>query len=156
MPQSKEQIKHAAVSSEQWRPQRTQVGGLWFDPLKIRPLGDHILIQLDVEHPYIELDGAAVGLALEKPQCAAKEIGTRWGTVIAVGPGKWVEQRTYTESWILNKLVFKRTRLQPGDTVVIGHYSDWEAWFSDYEERGANVVLCQEADVRLYSRPSQA
>lgn len=148
MPLSKEQIKHAPVSSEQWRPQRTQVGGLWFDPLKIRPLGDHILVVLD------EL--LAPSGVIEAPQTHERDIATRMGTVVAAGPGKWVEKRTYTESWILNNLVFKRTQLQPGDTVVIGHYSDWEAWFSDYEGRGANVVLCQEADVRLYARPHSA
>jgi hypothetical protein len=32
---------------------------------------------------------------------------------------------------------------------MIGHYSDWESWFADYEGRARNVVLCQEADVRL-------
>lgn len=148
MPLSKEQIKHAPVSSEHWRPQRTQVGGLWFDPLKIRPLGDHILVVLD-ELP-------APSSVIEAPQTYQRDIATRMGTVVAAGPGKWVEKRTYQESWIVNQLVFKRTQLEPGDTVVIGHYSDWEAWFSDYEGRGANVVLCQEADVRLYARPSQA
>jgi chaperonin GroES len=51
-----------------------------------------------------------------------------------------------------NPLIFKPTTLQPGDRVIIGHYSDWESWFSDYEGRGRNVVLCQEADVRLFQR----
>lgn len=147
MPQTREAIKHAPVSQEVWRDNRTQVGGLWFDPLKIKPLGDHILIQLDAEHPYIEIEGT--GLALEKPQTAVKEIGTRIGTVIAIGPGKWKEKRKNTESWMLNREVFKPTSLKPGDRVAIGHYSDWESWFADFEGRGRNVVLCQEADVRV-------
>jgi co-chaperonin GroES (HSP10) len=147
MPQTREAIKHAPVSKEVWRNNRTQVGGLWFDPLKITPLGDHILIQLDAEHPYIEIEGT--GLALEKPQTAEKEIGTRIGTVVSVGPGKWHEKRKSDLSWVLNPLLFKPTTLKPGDRVAIGHYSDWESWFCDYEGRGRNVVLCQEADVRI-------
>jgi co-chaperonin GroES (HSP10) len=149
MAKTREEIKHDAVSPEVWRPQRTQVGGLWFDPLKTKPLGDHIVVELDAESPYIELDGLAVGMALEKPQTAAKDIGTRVGTVISVGPGTWTEERKNTESWMLNRLVFKPTTLKPGDRVAIGHYSDWESWFADYEGRGRNVVLCQEADVRV-------
>lgn len=147
MPQSREEIKHAPVSQEAWRDNRTQVGGLWFDPLKIKPLGDHILVQLDAEHPYVEIEGT--GLALEKPQTAVKEIGTRIGAVIAVGPGKWKEKRNSDLSWVLNPLVFKPTTLKPGDRVAIGHYSDWESWFADFEGRGRNVVLCQEADARV-------
>ena len=154
MSKTREQIKHDPVSAEVWRPQRTQVGGLWFDPLKIKPLGDHIVVLLDGESPYIELDGAAVGLALEKPEIACNvEIGTRFGTVVSVGPGKWGEKRKHTESYMLNGEVFKPTTLKPGDRVAIGHYSDWESWFSDFEGRGRNVVLCQEADVRLFDRP---
>ena len=42
MPQNREQIKHAPVSKEAWRNNRTSV--MWFDPRKIRPLGDHILV----------------------------------------------------------------------------------------------------------------
>lgn len=142
MPQTREQIKHAPVSKEVWRPQRTQVGGLWFDPRKIRPLTDHILLVLDIETPPSSL--------LVAPDIARnQEIGTRIGTVIAVGPGKWHEKRVNTESWVDNREWFKRTELKPGDRVAIGHYSDWESWFCDYEGRGQNVVLCQEGDVRV-------
>lgn len=146
MPKTREQIKHDAVSAEVWRDNKTQVGGLWFDPLKIQPLGDHILIQLDAETPPSKVIAA--------PQTAAKEIGTRIGTVIAVGPGKYRQKLTSIErgkpiGWILNPLIFKPTTLKPGDRVAIGHYSDWESWSSDYEGRGRNVVLCQEADVRV-------
>jgi co-chaperonin GroES (HSP10) len=142
MPKSREQIKHEPVSSERWRPQRTQIGGLWFDPLKIQPLGNHILVVLDDEVPASDI--------LVAPDVARNmEIGTRIGTVIAVGPGKLEEKRKWTESWQLNPLVFKPTTLKPGERVAIGHYSDWESWFCDYEGRGRNVVLCQEADARV-------
>ena len=145
MPRSREQIKHDAVSPEVWRPQRTQLGGLWFDPYKIKPLGDHLLV---------ELDEATERTTLIVPDVARnKDIGTRTGTVLAVGPGKWREKRDFEETWILNPLIFEPTTLKPGDRVVIGHYSDWESWFADYEGRGRNVVLCQEADARLYERP---
>jgi co-chaperonin GroES (HSP10) len=144
MAKTREQIKHDPVAQEAWRPQRTQVGGLWFDPLKIQPVTDHILVRLDADHAFSESS------VIVKPDCAEKEIGTRIGTVIAVGPGKWHEKRNFEESWILNPLEFKPTTLKPGDRVAIGHYSDWESHFCDYEGRGANVVLCQEADVRLY------
>ena len=143
MPQTREQIKHSPVSQEVWRDNRTQVGGLWFDPMKIKPLGDHILALLDEE--------ASLPQKLVRPDIARnREIGTRIGTVIAVGPGRWREKRKFEESWISNPYVRKPMTLKPGDRVVIGHYSDWESWFSDYEGRGRNVVLCQEADVRLY------
>jgi len=42
LPRTREQIKHDPVASDTWRPQRTQAGGLWFDPLKIRPMTDHV------------------------------------------------------------------------------------------------------------------
>jgi co-chaperonin GroES (HSP10) len=142
MPLTREQIKHAPVSQEVWRDNRTQIGGLWFDPLKIKPMTDHILLVLDDEKPLSKL--------IATPDIAKnKEIGTRIGTVIAVGPGKWHEKRKNTESWMLNREVFKPTTLKPGDRVAIGHYSDWESWFCDFEGRGRNVVLCQEADVRI-------
>jgi len=142
MPQTREAIKHAPVSSEVWRNNRTQVGGLWFDPLKIQPMTDHILVLLDEETPPSKL--------IAIPDVAKnRDISTRIGTVIAVGPGKWKEKRNSEVSWVLNPLVFKPTTLKPGARVAMGHYSDWESWFADYEGRGQNVVLCQEADVRV-------
>ncbi len=144
MPQTREQIKHSPVSQEQWRPQRTQAGGLWFDALKIRPLGDHILVVLDDETPPSKMIAA--------PDVARnKDIGTRIGTVIAVGPGKWKEMPGL--SYEITRERFYPTQLKPGDRVVIGHYSDWESWSADYEGRGRNVVLCQENDVRLFHSP---
>lgn len=143
MPKTREEIKHDPVTQEAWRNNQTQVGGLWFDPLKIQPLTDHILVVLDDETPPSQL--------LVVPEVARnREIGTRIGTVLAVGPGKWKEKRLSDLSWVLNPLVFKPTTLKPGARVAIGHYSDWESWFCDYEGRGRNVVLCQEADVRVY------
>jgi len=140
MPQTREQIKHSPVAQEQWRPQRTQAGNLWFDPLKIRPLGDHILVVLDAEPP-------ASDIVLIPDVARNRDIGTRIGVVIAVGPGKWKEKPG--RSWEITRERFYPTQLEPGDRVVIGHYSDWESWGADYEGRSANVVLCQEADVRL-------
>jgi co-chaperonin GroES (HSP10) len=149
MPKSREEIKHDPVTKEAWRNNRTQVGGLWFDPLKIQPLTDHILIQLDDETPPSKL--------IVAPDVAKnRDITTRIGTVIAVGPGKWKEKRNSEVSWVWNPLVFKRTTLKPGDRVAIGHYSDWESWFADFEGRGQNVVLCQEADVRLFIEATTA
>lgn len=145
MPKTREAIKHEPVSQDVWRPQRTQVGGLWFDPLKIKPLTDHILV---------ELDEATEKSSLVIPDAARnKDIGTRTGVVLAVGPGRWQEDRTGWKepipTHVALPLVFKPTTLRPGDRVAIGHYSDWESWFCDFEGRGKNVVLCQEADVRL-------
>jgi co-chaperonin GroES (HSP10) len=140
MPLNREQIKHAPVSKEVWRDNRTQVGNLWFDPRKIRPLGDHVLIELDDEIP--------LSARIIAPEVARnQEIVTRIGTVLAVGPGKWKEKPGL--SWEITKQVFKPMTLKPGDRVVIGHYSDWESWGPDYASRGKNVVLCQEADVRV-------
>jgi len=149
MPRTREQIKHDPVSTEVWKNNRTQVGGLWFDPLKIKPLGDHILVVLDEEQP--------LSKSIVTPDiCKNREIGTRIGTVIAVGPGKIREKRKNDESWMLNPLRQDRMTLKPGDRAVIGHYSDWESWAADYEGRAANVVLCQEADVRMLLQPDSA
>ena len=139
MPKTREQIKRDPVTSERWRPQRTQVGGLWFNPLKIRPLGDHILIVLDALAEESDIIAA--------PQTYQCDIGTRIGTVVAVGPGKWKEKPGL--SYEITRERFYPTTLKVGDRVTIGHYSDWESWDADFEGRGPNVVLCQEADVRL-------
>jgi co-chaperonin GroES (HSP10) len=142
MPRSQEQIKHDPVTSEVWRNNRT--GVMWFDPRKIKPLGDHILVELDDDPP--------ASTVLMAPQTAARDIGTRTGTVLAAGPGKWREKRNWEESFILNPLIFAPTELRPGDRVMIGHYSDWESWHcgaDGHESRGRNIVLCQEADARL-------
>lgn len=139
MPLNREQIKHAPVSSEVWRNNQTQYGGLWFNPRKIRPHANHILIELDADPP--------VSSTIIAPQTAAKDIGTRIGTVLAIGPGKWHEKPGL--SWEITKRIFKPTTLKPGDRVVIGHYSDWESWHCDPESRDNNIVLCQEADVRV-------
>jgi co-chaperonin GroES (HSP10) len=140
MPLNREQIKHAPVSGDTWRQPRTSV--LWFDPRKIRPLGDHILV---------ELEEATEPTFLVVPEIARnKDIGTRTGTVLAVGPGKWYEKPGLT--WELTRQIFKPTTLKPGDRVIIGHYSDWESWSAaadGHESRDRNIVLCQEADVRV-------
>ena len=147
MPKTREQIKHDPVSSEKWRNNRT--GVMWFDPTKIKPLGNHILIALDSEP---ERDGVLV-----RPEiCRNREIGTRSGTILAVGPGKWHEDRTGWQepipTHILLPQVFKPTTLKVGDRVTIGHFSDWESWncSADGHESEKNIVLCQEADVRLF------
>lgn len=107
----------------------TQPGALWFDPRKTRPMGDHVVIELDTQ-------SETTGLIL-LPETAVKERGTRTGTVLTVGPGKWNDKK------------FRRDpmTLKPGDRVVIGPYADWESW--DAWAAGNNVVLCQEADVRV-------
>ena len=139
MPKTREQIRHDAVSSEVWRDNKTQPGNLWFDPRLIKPMGDHILV---------ELDEATDPTTLVVPDVARnKDIGTRFGVVLAVGPGKWQEKPGL--SWELTKQGFKPTTLKPGMRVAIGHYSDWESWAADYEGRAKNIVLCQEADVRV-------
>lgn len=149
MPKTREQIKHDPVSSETWRNNRTAV--LWFDPRQIKPLGDHILVELDQEDRDLWIDRRARGL-LVKPETAEKEIGTRVGTVLAVGPGKLKEEGSNTLSYVLNRVVRTKMLLKPGDRVVIGHYSDWESHncsADGHESRDQNIVLCQQNDVRF-------
>ena len=76
-----------------------------------------------------------------------REIGTRIGTVLAVGPGKWKEQKGL--SYEITRERFHPTTLKRGQRVIIGHYSDWESWNCDSRPIGPNIVICQEADVRL-------
>lgn len=143
MPKTREQIKHDPVSSEVWRNNRT--GVMWFDPRKILPLGDHILVELHEEQ--------ALSQAIVIPDIAKnQDIGTRVGTVIAVGPGKLKEIYETKFSWEMPKIVRTPMTLKPGDRVVIGHYSDWESWncsADGHESKARNIVLCQEADVRF-------
>lgn len=149
MPQSQAEIKHAPVSSESWRDNRTSI--LWFDPRQIRPLGDHILVELESESMQVEY---VTSVILRPDICLNRELGTRAGVVLAVGPGKWTEKPGL--SWELTKQVFKPATLKPGDIVLIGHYSDWESWNAGadgFEGQDNNIVLCQEGDVRLYRRP---
>lgn len=121
-----------------------------FDPRQIRPLGDHILVELD--------EATEKTITIVVPDIARnRDIGTRTGVVLAVGPGKYKEKLSGIEregplSWVLPKLVFKPTTLRPGDRVAIGHFSDWESWncsADGHQTRDNNIVLCQEADVRL-------
>lgn len=157
MPKSREEIKRDAVAKDVWQAPRTQV--LNFDPLTIRPHGDHVLIVLDAD-PVLCFRGRILTPDVIEPNCAPvlqdeAHIKTklRIGTVVAVGPGKWIEKRKYTESWMLNPQVFVPTVLKPGMRVAIGSYSDWESWNCDSGHHdyagGRNVVLCQEADVRF-------
>lgn len=140
MPKTRDEIRHDPVSADAWRNNRSSV--LWFDPRQIRPLGDHILI---------ELEEATDRTTLVVPDIARnRDIGTRTGTVLAVGPGKWHEKPGLT--WELTRQIFRPTTLKPGDRVVIGHYSDWESWSAaadGFESSSRNIVLCQEADVRV-------
>jgi co-chaperonin GroES (HSP10) len=140
MPLTREAIKHAPVSQEVWRTPRT--GVLWFDPRQIKPLGDHILVELD------EATDAPCTLVI--PDIARnKDIGTRTGTVLAVGPGKWHEKHDQNGNLIRRR--WRPTTLKRGDRVVIGHYSDWESWHCSvdgHQSRDRNIALCQEGDVR--------
>ena len=105
----------------------TQPGALWFDPSKIRPLGNHVVI---------ELEPSSVSGVILRPDTVPEERGTRKGTVLHVGPGKWNKKGTAR----------KPMQLKPGDRVLVGPYSDWESW--DAWAPGNNIVVCQEADVR--------
>lgn len=147
MPQTREQIKHSPVTQEPWRDNRTSV--MRFDPRTIRPMSDHILVELD--------ECSAPTTRLLVPDVARnQEIGTRTGIVLAVGPGKWHEDRSGWKepipSHISLPLVFRPTKLKPGDRVLIGHFSDWESWncsHDGHQSQDKNIVLCQEADVRV-------
>ena len=143
MARTPEQIKHDPVSNEAWRDNKTAV--MWFDPRRIQPTGDHILVELDEEQ--------AISKVISVPDIARnREIGTRIGTVLAVGPGRLREKRNSELSWVLNPLVLEPMKLKKGDRVVIGHYSDWESWncsADGHQSKGKNIVLCQQNDVRF-------
>ena len=145
MPKTREQIKHDPVGQDVWRVPRIQVPD--FDPRKIRPMTNHILVELDRE-PEISSVIQAPDIAYSRDP---KE--GRTGTVVAVGPGKWHEKPG--KSWEITKQWFIPTTLKVGARVVIGPWADWESWSCDDPSVLAdnNIVLCQEADVRLYGDP---
>jgi co-chaperonin GroES (HSP10) len=117
----------------------TQPGCLWFNPRDIRPMGDHILVAIDDEP---EVQGAVA-----KPDIARnQERATRTGTVLKVGPGAWKDSKTHKDRDIMKRLPMT---LKAGDRVIVGPYSDWESWDADFEGRGANIGVFQEADVRV-------
>jgi chaperonin GroES len=101
-----------------------------FDPRLIEPLDNHVLIELECEP---EKEGL-----ISKPENARDlDRSNRIGTVLRVGPGKWNKRRTHRMPM----------ELKVGDRVLMGTFSDWESWDAAYP--GNNIVLCQEADIRL-------
>ena len=91
---------------------------------------------------------------------------TRLGIVLKTGPGKWIPG----EWWYVKRrgnFIFDLTRpeseqthqwewfpghrqemtCKPGMRVAIGRFTDWE---SNEAGWGDNVVICQEADVRIF------
>lgn len=121
------------------------------------PLNDRIMIQL---FPEVKTDSA---IAL--PQTAVRASTTREGIVLKTGPGKlilgtWWKVRNpvaeKSDSYLVNDFGTwewtpgRRQKMQvhPGMRVIIGKWTDWESWDAGWESEGANIVICQEADVR--------
>jgi|SRR5579862_3037408 len=111
------------------------------------PLGDHILVAVDLEPE--QTNGLIV-----KPNVAVNlERNSRTGRVLKVGPGKWIDGTwwkfsTPTPHWEWIPRYRQPMTLRIGQRVLIGQYADWESWDGSWEGRGANIVICQEADVR--------
>lgn len=145
MPKTREQIKHERQHALPYISPHfgdggwhTTPGALSFDPKTIQPFGDHILVAIDSES---ESEGM-----IAKPDIARNvERNCRIGTVLKVGPGEWKDSKTHKGKHIGIRIPMT---LKPGDRVVVGQYSDWESWDADYEGRGANICIFQEADVR--------
>lgn len=89
---------------------------------------------------------------------------TRVGIVLKIGPGKWIpgewwrvrkelcvgvldgrpQPTEYVWEWIPGHR--EEMTCKPGMRVAIGQFTDWESTDAGW---GDNVVICQEADVRV-------
>lgn len=92
-----------------------------------QPLRDRILVQL-FDEPM------KIGRIHRPEMAAAFHEGTRRGIVLKVGPGRWIDGYFY------------KLDVKPGEEIVIGRWADWESADAGW---GQNVVICQEADIRV-------
>lgn len=99
------------------------IGSEKFDTLW-EPMFDRILVKRITE--------PSKGLIV-MPQTAAPLRDTSNGIVLRVGPGKRIAGEGNRRQPL---------DVQPGDEVIIGRWTDWESF-------GDDVVLCQEADIRV-------
>lgn len=116
------------------------------------PMGDRILVRLAP----IKQPSSIVALTDASDT-------SRFGTVLKVGPGKFRDGHWYKRgvTWKPDKHGIQQgsggvwewipgqripLTLRPGDNVVIGRWHDWSTLESGW---GEEIVLCQEADVRV-------
>jgi hypothetical protein len=118
------------------------------------PRNDHIMVRIT--------DTQEIKTSLVIPESARTvKALTRKGIVLKCGPGKWVpgewwychvdvedtahfDDDVYEWRWIPGHR--QEMLVQPGAQVVIGQWTDWESADAGW---GENVVICQQADVRV-------
>lgn len=104
----------------------SSIGSVKFDT-DWEPLFDRILVKRIAEQPK--------GLIIA-PETAAKQTDTSRGIVLRVGRGKRIEGEGDTR---------RPLEVAPGDEIIFGRFTDWDSF-------GEDVVLIQEADIRVVTK----
>ena len=129
-----DQVKRQHKPSDSWVSPHYGDGG-WhetpgvprFNPLDLIPLRDHILVRIFPEK-------VKYATIIRPENSAPIYPDTRRGVILAAGPGRWVDGDFYA------------TEVKPGMEVSIGPHHDYQSTDAGY---GDNIVLCQEADIRV-------
>jgi co-chaperonin GroES (HSP10) len=96
---------------------------------RIIPLRDRITVNL-----FPEVEAVRPSLIVRPDSAGATNPETRRGVILRVGPGRWIDGE------------FIPTEVKPGMEVSIGPHDDWNSLHAGF---GDEVVICQEADIRV-------
>jgi co-chaperonin GroES (HSP10) len=96
---------------------------------RLIPLRDRITVKL-----FPEPEVVRPSLIVRPDSAVATNPETRRGVILRVGPGRWIDGE------------FIRTEVKPGMEVSIGPHDDWNSLHAGF---GDEVVICQEADIRV-------
>ena len=113
-------------------------------PFPIQPLADRIVVRRDPP--------AAMSGAIHLPTRGAHALERRAldgnpATVLAAGPGAWIEVDTVKRGGIrAKKLVFRPTTLKQGDRVLLGFHPGTAV--PDPEIQGATVHFIRENEIK--------
>ena len=113
-------------------------------PFPIQPLADRIVVRRDPPRAmagrfHLALGGAK---ALER-----RAMDGNPATVLAVGPGAWIEVDCVKRGGKrAKKLIFRPTTLQPGDRVMLGFHPGLAV--PDPEIEGATVHFIRENEIQ--------
>jgi co-chaperonin GroES (HSP10) len=134
---SREQIRKQDNRSVPWVSPHHGDGGWHTTPgtqdpdivERLIPLRDRITVRL-----FPEVQAVRPSLIVRPDSAVATNPETRRGVILRVGPGRWIDGE------------FIPTQVKPGMEVSIGPHDDWNSLHAGF---GDEVVICQEADIRV-------